>query len=123
MYIIAASKIWSPQINERLSNEIGEDFLLINYKNLLNIDFLKRLKAERIFFPHWSYIVPKEIFTQYEFVMFHMSDLPRGRGGSPLQNLILRGAKETKITAFRCTEKLDMGPVYLNRQSDECKLL
>ena len=42
-----------------------------------------------------------------------MTDLPYGRGGSPLQNLIVRGYKETKVSAIRVTETLDAGPVYM----------
>lgn len=42
-----------------------------------------------------------------------MTDLPYGRGGSPLQNLILSGNKSTKITAFKMVDELDAGPVYL----------
>ena len=44
-----------------------------------------------------------------------MTDLPYGRGGSPLQNLIIRGLKTTKITAFKCVAEIDAGPVYLKK--------
>ena len=44
-----------------------------------------------------------------------MSDLPFGRGGSPLQNLIARGIYETKICALKCAQTIDGGPVYLRR--------
>lgn len=42
-----------------------------------------------------------------------MTDLPFGRGGSPLQNLISRGITETKISAFRCDAGVDSGSVYM----------
>jgi methionyl-tRNA formyltransferase len=42
-----------------------------------------------------------------------MTDLPFGRGGSPLQNLIANGYQETMLTAFRCVKELDAGPIYL----------
>ena len=42
-----------------------------------------------------------------------MTDLPYGRGGSPLQNLIVRGHKDTKISAIQVTPRLDDGPVYM----------
>ena len=42
-----------------------------------------------------------------------MTDLPYGRGGSPLQNLIVRGHKDTKISAIQVTPRLDGGPVYM----------
>ncbi len=34
--------------------------------------------------------MPREIFENWACVVFHMTDLPYGRGGSPLQNLIVR---------------------------------
>jgi methionyl-tRNA formyltransferase len=44
-----------------------------------------------------------------------MTDVPFGRGGSPLQNLIVRGFAETKISAIRCVAEIDAGPVYMKR--------
>ena len=41
-----------------------------------------------------------------------MTDLPYGRGGSPLQNLIIRGHRDTQLTALKCEENVDEGPVY-----------
>lgn len=66
-----------------------------------------------VFFLHWSEIVPHEVIKRWECVCFHMTDVPYGRGGSPLQNLISIGHRETKLTALRMTEELDAGPVYL----------
>ncbi len=56
-----------------------------------------------------------EILKEIECVCFHMTDVPYGRGGSPLQNLIVRGHRETRLTALRMTSELDAGPVYLKR--------
>jgi len=42
-----------------------------------------------------------------------MTDVPYGRGGSPLQNLIVRDHQETKLSALKMTSELDAGPVYL----------
>ena len=44
-----------------------------------------------------------------------MTDVPFGRGGSPLQNLIARGHKSTRLTALKMVEQLDAGPVYLKK--------
>lgn len=71
--------------------------------------------VKRIFFLHWSQIVPDSITRNYECINFHMTDLPYGRGGSPLQNLILAGHEHTKVSAFRMNETLDGGPIYLKR--------
>ena len=73
---------------------------------------------EWIFFPHWSWIIPDETLSQYSCVIFHMTDVPYGRGGSPLQNLIIRGHKTTMLTALKCVSSLDAGPVYLKESLD-----
>ena len=65
--------------------------------------------------PHWSYIIPKDIFNLFNCVVFHMTDLPFGRGGSPLQNLIIRGYEKTKISALKVTNGIDSGPIYLKK--------
>ncbi len=66
-----------------------------------------------MFFAHWSQKVPREIIETTECVCFHMTDLPYGRGGSPLQNLILKDKKtETNLSAFRMEQELDAGPIY-----------
>ena len=44
-----------------------------------------------------------------------MTDLPFGRGGTPLQNLIKLGLKSTKLSAIQCTREIDAGPVYLKK--------
>ncbi|WP_286811947.1 hypothetical protein [Marinobacter sp. UBA2678] len=75
----------------------------------------QRLKPRFIFFPHWSFIVPEEILCEYESVCFHMTDVPYGRGGSPLQNLIERGHTSTQLTALRMTSEIDAGPIYMKR--------
>lgn len=60
-------------------------------------------------------MVPRSVWEKNECVCFHMTNVPYGRGGSPLQNLILRGFKKTKITALRMVGEMDAGPVYLKR--------
>jgi len=87
----------------------------INQVEDLNPVYIQNLDPSYIFFPHWSYKIPTDIYENYECVVFHMTDLPFGRGGSPLQNLISRGIFETKISALRCVEALDAGPIYLKR--------
>ncbi len=73
----------------------------------------KAQDPSHLFFLHWSYRIPAEIYDTYECIIFHMADLPRGRGGSPLQNLIAMGHENTTLCALRCCAEMDAGPVYL----------
>ena len=100
---------------ERLTNETGARFHYISNPTDLTVENLIKLNPRYIFFPHWSHIIHAEIFQKYECIIFHMTDLPYGRGGSPLQNLIARGIYETKISALQCASELDAGPVYMKR--------
>jgi methionyl-tRNA formyltransferase len=113
-YIFATDKIW--HIEEFLAFRDG---LVGNWTLATgNDDLIKLAEAvgpRYIFFPHWSYILPKAFCEKYNCVCFHMTDVPYGRGGSPLQNLISRGAERTKISALKMIEVPDAGPVYMKR--------
>ena len=81
----------------------------------LSLKALEQIEPDFVFFPHWSWLIPEDIHSRYECVIFHMTDLPYGRGGSPLQNLIVRGHQDTMLCALKCVEDIDAGPVYLKR--------
>jgi len=114
-FVLASSQPGYEKITTRLMSETGEQFICFTNHEDLTLEALNIIKPAYIFFPHWSFIIPEEIYNNYECVMFHMADLPWGRGGSPLQNLIARGIYETQITAFRCEKGLDTGQIYCKR--------
>lgn len=113
--IIATIKSWNIERAKALRKkyECSHDIIIYTTKEELTLERVKSFDPDYIFFPHWSYIIPNEITDRFECVVFHMTDLPYGRGGSPLQNLIVRGHKETKISAIRVTQEIDAGPVYM----------
>jgi methionyl-tRNA formyltransferase len=103
------------QRHDRLESSLRSNFEVLRILDPKDLELskLSKFSPRYIFFPHWSWIIPKEIYEKFECVIFHMTDLPYGRGGSPLQNLIVRGHKETKLSALRCVKILDAGPVYM----------
>ena len=46
-------------------------------------------------------------------IVVHASDLPKGKGFSPLKWQILEGKNEIVLTLFEVVEKVDSGPYYL----------
>ena len=111
IYILATCKPWhrSQAANYLTSESI---FLWAHDPEQLNELVSKGKDVRYIFFLHWNWLVPEALWKNYECVCFHMTDLPYGRGGSPLQNLIVRGHKDTKLTALRMVKEMDAGPVY-----------
>lgn len=93
----------------------GDVWYEVTRLDRLTPHLLEQLDPERIFFTHWSRIVGPEITDRWECINFHCADLPDGRGSSPVQNEILRGKHNTKVTAHRMTQTLDGGDVYMKR--------
>jgi methionyl-tRNA formyltransferase len=115
-YAIATIKPWNiKKAKEFISEHKKVKILLITRKKELNYQRLKTFDPRYIFFPHWSWVIPEKIYKNFECVVFHMTDLPFGRGGSPLQNLIERGVYKTKISAIRVADGIDEGDIYLKR--------
>jgi methionyl-tRNA formyltransferase len=111
-YIVAGCKPWNRSVFKEVISRYPGKWFFVSGSDELTTDFVKNVNPEYIFFLHWSWLVPEEIFGKYECVCFHMTDVPYGRGGSPLQNLIVRGHTETRLTALRMVRELDAGPVY-----------
>lgn len=112
-YLVAGCRPWSRLVfDENLSSLPGRWHFVPN-REALTVEAVQSIDPRYLFFLHWSWLVPDEVVDGWECVCFHMTDLPYGRGGSPLQNLIVRGHLQTRLTAFRMTAEIDAGPIYL----------
>lgn len=117
-YVVATIKPWNIDAYHRTTAKLPGLWHLISKRESLTGRALAAIAPRYVFFPHWSWPVPAQVFDGFECVCFHMTDVPYGRGGSPLQNLITRGATSTVMTALRMVEEIDAGPVYLQRPLD-----
>ena len=115
-HIILSEKSWNANLPTLIRQEgIVDEIELINSKIDFTLSNLRRINPDFVFVVHWSYLIPNEIFNEFECIVFHMTDVPFGRGGSPLQNLISRKIYDTKLSALRVVEQLDAGPVYMKK--------
>lgn len=114
-YIIATTKDWNINQYYRSVYKKRKNWYLITDPKKLTFAYVKSVKPKYIFFPHWSKKVNSKIINNYECVCFHETDVPYGRGGSPIQNLILRNHKTTIISALKMIDVLDAGPIYLKK--------
>ena len=117
-YLVATVKPWNISAYNKYAPRLNGQWHLVTEPVLLKNELLNDLKPRFIFFPHWSWIVSSEIHKNFPCVVFHMTDLPFGRGGSPLQNLISRGIYRTKVSALRMTDEVDSGPIYMKHDLD-----
>ena len=107
-YLIFSKKIW-----DRKNKNLEKKFF---FSKKMNIKKIQINKPKLIFFIHWSQLIDKNIFSKYFCIQFHCTDLPYGRGGSPVQNLIKLGKKKTFLTAFKIEKKIDSGPILIKRK-------
>jgi len=111
--LVVTIKSWNIHNFNKLKNtDKKNNWYLITDERKLTDQKIKKINPRYIFFIHWSWIIPKEIYEKFECITFHMTDLPFGRGGSPLQNLISRGIYQTKISAIKVNKKIDGGDIY-----------
>ena len=113
-YLFCGYRNYSIQVFNKLQIRY-KNFHLITKKESLTFSKIKKINPKYIFFPDWSWIVPEKIIKNFDCICFHESNLPKFRGGSPLQNQIISGIKKTKTTAFLMNSKIDGGDIILQK--------
>lgn len=78
----------------------------------------KEQEFDYVFFPHYSRLIPKEFYSRFVCIGFHIGNLPKDRGGSPIQNKILMGEYKTFVNAFQIDESIDGGPLLDKKEID-----
>lgn len=97
---------------ERIAKKEGDVFKLTNKEVYEKI---KAAKPDVLVLAAYGKIIPKEILETPKFAPLnvHPSLLPKYRGPSPLQSVLLKGDKYTGVTIMAMNEKVDEGPIYL----------
>ena len=113
--LLLSSRPWNSALADRLSRRLDRRVESITAPSQLMPKAVAAIDPQWIFVPHWSHLIPESIWDAWPTVISHMTDLPYGRGGSPLQNLIQRGHSSTMLTALRCGAGLDAGDIYLKQ--------
>tara|TARA_B100001113_G_C21030552_1_gene587807 strand:+ start:144 stop:824 length:681 start_codon:yes stop_codon:yes gene_type:complete len=108
---------WSRKIYERVVGSRDEHVEIIY---VTEGDDLKSLIQKHepicIFFIGWSWIIEADIVNNYECICLHPSPLPKYRGGSPLQNQIINGEKNSAISLFLMDEYIDKGDILFQKE-------
>lgn len=102
-------KSWFIQFGNELKNELvksGHDVIYIfDKKNIREGDICFILSCTGI-------IETNYLSRNQNNIVVHASDLPKGKGFSPLQWQILEGKDEIVITLFEAAARVDAGPYY-----------
>ena len=82
------------------------------------INILKKIKPDLIVVMAYGKILPKVILElpNYGCINIHVSILPRWRGAAPIEHALMNGDKETGISIIKLIEKLDAGPIIVQKK-------
>ena len=98
---------WILPYAERLKLQLKKTYdsvmLLHDHNHVEKGDILCLLSCEKIF---------KSLHLNKHNLVVHESELPRGKGWSPLTWQILEGKNLIPVTLFEATEKVDEGDIY-----------
>lgn len=112
---VSKNNEWSDCLYKKLSTS-SDEITWLRVSNKDEIPFIKELDPDWVFFFHWSHIVSKEIWSSHKCVVLHTSNLPKGRGGSPIQNQIMEGVIGSRVNAIEMTDQVDSGGVYCSSE-------
>jgi methionyl-tRNA formyltransferase len=107
--ILTNNNSWFKKFGKKLQfqlRDLGHSVSLINkMEDIIN--------GEICFILSYSKILDKSSLNKNKNnIVVHASDLPSGKGFSPMQWTILNGKNEIVLTLFEATEALDAGPFY-----------
>jgi methionyl-tRNA formyltransferase len=82
------------------------------------LNTLKSFEPDLLVVAGFGRILPNEVLGAARLlpINVHTSLLPKFRGASPVEGALLAGETETGVTIMRVTERMDAGPILLQRK-------
>ena len=103
---------WALNIYNKVAKNFTDGDITIIASHVEYSDsFVNEYNPDFILFYGWSWMVSEDIISDYKCIMLHPAKLPKYRGGSPIQNQIIRGEVNSAVTLFMMNEKMDSGPI------------
>lgn len=117
-YFVVAKHNFYLEDAKRSFAALGIEIGVGNRLEDLHADILRSSENCTVFVPHYSNIIDLKSFPGARFIGFHTGNLPKDRGGSPIQNKIIKGEYLTNVSAIALEDNIDSGAVYTHRKVD-----
>jgi len=103
---------WALNIYKKISQNYNDgEVVTISSRDKYSDSFVREYSPDIILFYGWSWIISENIVDKYKCIMLHPSKLPKYRGGSPIQNQIIRGENNSAVTLFLMDKRMDAGRI------------
>ena len=108
-------RAWALEIYDRLASTTDHQFLIFRSESQFCEDCLEDFAPDIVLLYGWSWKISESLVKSFDCIMLHPSPLPKYRGGSPIQNQIIRGEIVSAVTLFLMDEGLDTGPILAQK--------
>ncbi|MFZ4536849.1 formyltransferase family protein [Propionivibrio sp.] len=102
---------WALNIYDSLAQNSEHSFLIFRSKAQFKEEVLRDFRPDFVLFYGWSWYVSEQLLNDFKCLMLHPSPLPKYRGGSPIQNQIIAGEIDSKVTIFLMNSEIDAGDI------------
>ena len=111
--IVTDEQSWIKPYIERLERDLRS----MGHTVVCRYDFDTENSYDFVFLLSYQEIIKKEwLCLNRHNLVVHESDLPQGKGWSPLTWQILEGKSQITITLFEADEHVDAGKIYLQKK-------
>ena len=100
----------APQTKEFLES-IKSNIPIFQQINLNDTKFIYDLNPDIILVVAYGNLIPKDIIDNFNCINIHASILPKSRGASPIQDMILKNERFFGISIMKMSYKLDDGDI------------
>lgn len=100
---------------EVVKTAIKHNIPIKSYQNLKqSVDELRSFNVDIAILAAFGKIIPQEILDIFSIgiINIHPSLLPKHRGPTPIEGVILNGDSQTGVSIIRLTASMDEGPIY-----------
>lgn len=104
---------WALKIYDEIAKLDNIETMIIRSEEDYNEDDIINFNPDMILFYGWSQIIKSSILKNFKCIMLHPAPLPKYRGGTPIQNQIIRGEIKSAVTLFLMDEGIDTGDIIL----------
>ena len=115
------------KVNNLLLNEANNNNIICitpnNFKEADNIRQFKNLNLDLAVVFSYGVLLPKEFLSipKYGCINIHTSLLPKWRGASPVQQVLMNNEKESGFTFILMNERLDEGDIIYKKKILVCQ--
>lgn len=112
-----SSRNWAIKIFKVIKIKRKNDKIkIIKSNDIPNLKTIMKFNPKIILWYGFNKKIPFEIYNNFFSIMLHPSKLPLFRGGSPIQNQIIRNITNSAVTLFKINKIIDGGPIIAQKK-------